>query len=64
MKGPRVDKLADMLVNYSIDVQPEQKIMIHGELGGEPLMAAVMRKCLQEGARRRLGRGSKLAPTK
>jgi len=50
MKDPRVDKLADMLVNYSIDVQPEQKIMIHGELGAEPLMAALMQKCLQKGA--------------
>lgn len=50
MKDARIDKLADMLVTYSIDVQPGQKIMIHGEMGGEPLMAAIMRKCLQVGA--------------
>jgi len=50
MKDPRIDKLADLMVNYSIQVQPKQKVLIHGELGGEPLLAAVFRKCLQAGA--------------
>jgi len=50
MKDPRIDKLADMLVNYSVEVQPKQKVLIHGEFGAEPLLSAVFRKCLQVGA--------------
>ena len=50
MQDPRVDKLADLLVHYSVEVQPKQKVLIHGEFGGEPLMAAVFRKCLAAGA--------------
>ncbi len=50
MKDPRVDKLADLLAHYSIQVQPKQRVLIHGEFGGEPLLAAVFRKCLAAGA--------------
>ena len=50
MKDPRVGKLADLLVNYSLGVQPKQKVMIQGESGGEALMMAVFDKCLQKGA--------------
>jgi len=31
MTDPRIDKLADLLVNYSIEVQPKQRVLIHGE---------------------------------
>lgn len=50
MTDPRIDKLADLLVNYSVEVQPKERVLIHGELGGEPLMAALYKKCLQAGA--------------
>lgn len=50
MKDPRVDKLADLLVDYSLDIQPGQRVMLQGDIGGEPLMSAVMGKCLQKGA--------------
>ena len=50
MTDPRVDKLADLLVSYSVEVQPKQRVLIHGEFGGEPLLAAVYKKCLQVGA--------------
>jgi aminopeptidase len=50
MKDPRIEKLADLLVHYSVEVQPKQRVLIQGELGGEPLMAAVFRKCLAVGA--------------
>ncbi len=50
MKDPRIDKLADLLVHYSVEVQPKQRVLIQGEFGGEPLMAAVFRKCLSVGA--------------
>ncbi len=50
MRDPRIEKLADLLVNYSIKVQPKQRVLIHGELGAEPLLSAVFGKCLQAGA--------------
>ena len=50
MIDPRIGKLADLLVEYSLDVQPKQRVMLQGEIGGEPLMSAVMGKCLQKGA--------------
>lgn len=50
MRDPRTDKLADLLVDYSVDVQPQEKVLIQGELGAEPLLAAVYRKCLAKGA--------------
>ena len=50
MNDPRIDKLADLLVNYSLEIQPKQRVMIQGYFGGEPLMQAVFRKCLQAGA--------------
>jgi aminopeptidase len=50
MADPRIDKLADLLVNYSVEVQPKERVLIHGEFGGEPLLAAVYKKCLQAGA--------------
>jgi hypothetical protein len=37
------------LVNYSVKVQPKQKVLIHGELGSEPLISACFKKCLQAG---------------
>jgi aminopeptidase len=50
MKDERIDKLADLLVNYSLQVQPKQKVLIHGEWGAEPLLGAIFRKSLQAGA--------------
>jgi hypothetical protein len=29
------------MVNYSLGVQPEQRVMIQGALGGEPLMSEI-----------------------
>ena len=50
MKDARVDKLADLLVNFSLEVQPKQRVMLQGATGGEPLMGAIMQKCLQASA--------------
>ena len=50
MRDPRIDTLADMLVTYSIEAKSGQRVLIYGEMGGEPLMAAITRKCLQIGA--------------
>ena len=38
MADTRVEKLADLLVNYSIAAKPGQKIAIHGSTLAEPLI--------------------------
>lgn len=45
----RIEKLADLLVNYSVEVKPEQKVLIRGESPAEPLIKAIYRKVLQAG---------------
>jgi aminopeptidase len=49
MTDIRVEKLADLLVNYSVAVKPGDKVVIQGETGGEPLIKAVFAKVLQAG---------------
>lgn len=49
MIDPRIDKLADVLVNYCTAVQPEDKILIQGGTVAEPLIKAVYIKALQAG---------------
>lgn len=45
----RVEKLADVLVNYSVAVRPGDKVFIHGDWLAEPLLRAVYIKVLQAG---------------
>ena len=49
MADPRIEKLADVLVNYSVAVQPGHKVMIQGETTASPLLNAVYAKVLQAG---------------
>ena len=49
MADIRVEKLADLMVNYSVAVKPGDKVVIQGETSGEPLMKAVFAKVLQAG---------------
>ncbi|MFZ5916297.1 MAG: aminopeptidase [Chloroflexota bacterium] len=49
MADPRVEKLADVLVNYSTAIQPGHKVMIQGSTLTEPLIQAVYVKVLQAG---------------
>src|SRR5271157_5043525 len=49
MADIRVEKLADLLVNYSVAVKPGDKVVIQGETSGEPLIKAVFIKVLQAG---------------
>jgi aminopeptidase len=49
MKDPRVEKLADVLVNYSTAVQPGDKVIITGGTPAEPLLKAVYVTVLQAG---------------
>ncbi len=49
MRDPRVEKLAEVLVNYSVAVQPGQTVLVQGDILTEPLMQAVLVKVLQAG---------------
>jgi aminopeptidase len=49
MTDPRVEKLADVLVNYSVAVQPGDKVLVQGSTLAEPLLRAVYAKVLQAG---------------
>jgi aminopeptidase len=49
MADPRIEKLADVLVNYSVAVQPGHKVMIQGETIASPLLNAVYAKVLPAG---------------
>lgn len=49
MLDPRVDKLADVLVNYSVAIRPGDKVVVRGDTLAEPLLLAVYAKVLQAG---------------
>jgi aminopeptidase len=49
MADPRVEKLADVLVSYSTNVQPGDKVLLQGDTLAEPLIKAVYAKVLQAG---------------
>ncbi|MEZ6100428.1 MAG: aminopeptidase [Pirellulaceae bacterium] len=46
---PRLDKLADVLVNYSTQVQPGNLVRISGSAVSRPLLVAIYRKVLAAG---------------
>ncbi len=47
---PRVTKLAEILVNYSVNVQPGERVMIRFGFLAQPLLYEVYRLCLEAGA--------------
>jgi aminopeptidase len=49
MTDPRIEKLADVLVNYSLAVKPGDKVAIQGITLGEPLMKQVYARVLRAG---------------
>ncbi len=49
MRDPRIDKLADVLVRYSVAVQKGDLVSIQGTPAGEPLIVAVYRAVLRAG---------------
>jgi len=49
MADIRVEKLADLLVNYSVKVKKGDKVAIQGEILAEPLLKAIYVKVLQAG---------------
>jgi aminopeptidase len=49
MGDPRVEKLADVIVSYSVAVRPGDKVVIEGESLAEPLLKTLYVKVLQAG---------------
>ena len=49
MPDPRIEKLADVLVSYSVAVQPGDKVLIRGDELAAPLLKVVYAKVLQAG---------------
>jgi len=49
MSDPRIKKLADLLVNYSVKVQPKEWVLINGHMAAEPLVSEVLRAVLEAG---------------
>jgi len=50
MADIRIEKLAKLCVNCSVDVKPEQKVVIQGNVAAYPLIHEIYRECLLNGA--------------
>ncbi len=49
MTDPRVEKLADLLVNYSVEVQPGEWVLLTGHTTAIPLIEATYERVVQAG---------------
>lgn len=49
MRDPRVEKLADVLISYSIGVEKDQRVIIQGTTLAEPLLRATYTRVLRAG---------------
>lgn len=50
MTDQRIEKLAEVLVDYSNEVKEGDKVSIRGSYVAEPLILAIYKRCLQRGA--------------
>lgn len=50
MRDARVERMADVLVDYSVEVKENELVSIRGGYAAEPLMLALYRRCLDRGA--------------
>ncbi len=50
MADPRIEKLADILVNYSVGVKEGERILVTGSYLARPLLEQVVKKVAQAGA--------------
>ena len=49
MADPRVEAMARILVDYSVNIQPGELVRVRGEYEGAPLLRAVYRRVLERG---------------
>lgn len=50
MRDPKLDKWADLLVHYSLEVERGQRVLIQGDIGALPLIEACYESCVKSGA--------------
>ncbi len=50
MTDPRVEKLADLLVDYCTDIKPKQSVLLTGTTLAEPMLSALYKKVIMKGA--------------
>jgi aminopeptidase len=50
MFDPRIERMADVLINYSLDIQPDELLVVQGSSLAEPLINIVFRKAIEAGA--------------
>ncbi|MCP5470391.1 MAG: aminopeptidase [Chlamydiales bacterium] len=50
MRDPRLDKMAQVLVSYSLNVNPGDNVWMMGEMGGLPLLEALYEELIKAGA--------------
>jgi aminopeptidase len=50
MRDLRIERLADILVEYSLGIKEDDKVAINGAYVAEPLMLALYKRCLKQGA--------------
>ncbi|MCH9626593.1 MAG: Aminopeptidase 2 [Chlamydiales bacterium] len=50
MRDPRLTKMAQVIVNYSLNVKSDDKVVLSGELGGLALMEAIYEQLVIAGA--------------
>ncbi|MBC8330583.1 MAG: aminopeptidase [Anaerolineae bacterium] len=51
MADPRLIKLAELLVNYSVEIKPGDWVMVRGDVAAEPLVAEVVRQVVRAGGK-------------
>lgn len=51
MSDPRMVKLAELLVHYSVEIKPGDWVMVRGDVAAEPLVAEVVRQVVRAGGR-------------
>ncbi len=50
MNDPRIEKIAKVLANYSMALQPGDRVLIQGGVAAAPLIRAFFREALRAGA--------------
>lgn len=50
MRDPKLDKWAELLIHYSINVESHHNVLIQGDIGALPLIEACYEKCVKSGA--------------
>jgi aminopeptidase len=50
MKDARIEKVADVLVDYSMEIKEGERVAIRGTYHAEPLILALYERCLERGA--------------